>query len=126
MKSIQRRSARVSVQTTKAEQFKPTRNQSVNENKPNLPHIRSSTTISQHRLSFNPQMRHSTMSSINHIARLRTNSNYSFSKSESTRSCKEALNSNAPLLLSAMLIKQMRQDIKINRGNYFYTFHPVR
>jgi len=56
------------------------------------------------------------MSSMNVISRLQTNSNNSFHQPNSSRSCKEALNSNSPLILSALLIKQMRQDIESNRG----------
>jgi hypothetical protein len=53
---------------------------------------------------------------MNRISRLRVNSNDTLSQSVSTRTCKEALDSNAPLFLSAMLIKQMRQDITSHKG----------
>jgi hypothetical protein len=56
------------------------------------------------------------MSSMNVISRLQTNNNNSFHQSNSSRSCKEALDSKSPLLLSALLIKQMQQDIKSNSG----------
>lgn len=56
----------------------------------------------------------------NPTSRLRTNSVNRHRQSDSAQSCKDALDSNAPLLLSAMLIQQMRQDIKSNRGKYFH------
>ncbi|CAF0970588.1 unnamed protein product [Rotaria sordida] len=104
-KPIQRRSARIPVRTTKAEQLKLARQQSANENMSNLPYIRPFTTKSQ--------IRPSTISSINRTSRTRTNSNSSPRQSESARSCKLAIDSNDPLQLSAMLAKQMRQDIQI-------------
>jgi len=101
---------------TKSEQPKFTRQQSASKNKSNLPHIRSYTTASQHRLSSNSPGRYTTMSSMNVLSLLQANSNNSSHQSDSSQSCKEALDSNAPLLLSALLIKQMRQDIQSNRG----------
>jgi hypothetical protein len=118
IKPIDRRSARIPVRTTKAEQLKLARQQSANENKPNLPHVRPSTTIPQYTSSFNSSVRHPTIPSTNRITRTRATSNCSFRQSESARSCKVALGSNGPLLLSSILVKQMRQDIQSNRGKY--------
>ncbi|CAF3345024.1 unnamed protein product [Rotaria sp. Silwood1] len=112
-KPMQHRSARIPVRTTKAEQLKLARQQSANEKMPNLPYIRPFTTKSYGALSFKSQIRPSTIPSINRTSRTRTNSNSSFRQSESARSCKQALGSNDPLHLSAMLAKQMRQDIQI-------------
>ncbi|CAF2466330.1 unnamed protein product [Rotaria sp. Silwood2] len=112
-KPIQLRSARIPVRTTKAEQLKLARQQSANENMSHLPSIRPFTTKSQGALSFKSQIRPSTIPSINRTSRTRTNSNNSFRRSESARSCKLALCSHDPLHLSAMLAKQMRQDIQI-------------
>ncbi|CAF0781920.1 unnamed protein product [Rotaria sp. Silwood1] len=112
-KPMQHRSARIPVRTTKAEQLKLARQQSANEKMSNLPYIRPFTTKSYGALSFKSQIRPSTIPSINRTSRTRTNSNSSFRQSESARSCKQALGSNDPLHLSAMLAKQMRQDIQI-------------
>ncbi|CAF4589973.1 unnamed protein product [Rotaria sp. Silwood1] len=111
-KPMQHRSARIPVRTTKAEQLKLARQQSANEKMSNLPYIRPFTTKSYGALSFKSQIRPSTIPSINRTSRTRTNSNSSFRQSESARSCKQALGSNDPLHLSAMLAKQMRQDIQ--------------
>jgi hypothetical protein len=116
LKSTQRRSARIPVRTTKAEQLKLARQRTASEHNSSRPHPHPSIAASQQRFTFKSPV----MSSINHISHSRTNSNGSFKQSESARSCKEALRSNAPLHLSSMLAKQMRQDIKSNRGNYLY------
>jgi hypothetical protein len=107
IKPVQRRSARIPVRTTKAEQLKLARQQSASENRPDPPQMRSFTAIPQ---------QHST----NRISRSRPNSRSSFRQSESARSCKVALRSDGPLHLSSLLIKQMRQDIQSNRGKYLF------
>lgn len=118
-KLSQRRSARIPVRTTKAEQLKLSRQQSATKTNSNLPIIRSHTTTSTHRLISNSPIRNLEKTS---LVPFRTSSVNSFRQSESARSCKEALDINKPLLLSAMLIKQMRQDIKSNRGKYSQDF----
>ena len=111
-KSTQRRSARIPVRTTKAEQLKLARQRSASEHNSSLPYLRSSATTSRPRVSH-----HSTISSLHPLTRLRTTSNHTYRQTESARSCKEALHTSGPLTLSSMLIKQMREDIKSNRGN---------
>jgi hypothetical protein len=116
---LQLRSTRIPVRTTKSEQLRLARQQSITENISNLPNRSSSTKIPQHRLSYNSPTPQSTILSTNRIASSRTSSTSSFTRSESAKACKVALNTNGPLLLSSMLVKQMQQDIQSNRGKYF-------
>jgi hypothetical protein len=112
-----RRSAHIPVRTTKAEQLKLARQKSASEINSNLPSLHFSTMISQSKLSHRSPIRYPTASPMIYPSGSRT-SNHSFRQIQSARSCREAIDSNRPLVLSSMLIKQMREDIKNNTGNY--------
>ena len=115
---IQRRSARTPVRMTRAESLKLERQQSASEYQSDMPKIRPLTSMPQPRRSIQSQVRHSTIPLIKHVSRPRAASDSTFRQSESAQSCKIALRANRPLTLSSHLIRQMRQDIQSNRGEY--------
>ena len=125
-KIIQRRSARTPVRMTRAESLKLERQQSASEHRLEVPKIRPLTSMPQPRRSLQSPARHSTIPLIKHVSRSRAESDVTFRQSESARSCKIALGVNGPLSLSPYLVKQMRQDIQSNRGEYRTKYNSVR
>ena len=111
----QRRSARLSVRTNRAESLRLERLKSASEIREKPMKTRPLTSLPQRsdRSTFRPAIRNS---AVPFVTRSFAASESSYRQSESTRSCKLALGIDRPLHLSRFLVKQMRQDISSNRG----------
>lgn len=121
LKETPRRSARIPVRTTKAERLKLARQRSISESNSSMPYLNPLNKSRQSKISPRTPNRQQPMPSMSRLSPLQMLKNNGYRHAESAQSCKDALDSKGPLLLSSMLIKQMRQDIKNNRGKSFDT-----
>lgn len=121
LKETPRRSARIPVRTTKAERLKLARQRSISESNSSMPYLNPLNKSRQSKISPRSPNRQQPMPSMSRLSPLQMLKNNGYRHAESAQSCKDALDSKGPLLLSSMLIKQMRQDMKNNRGKSFDT-----
>lgn len=119
LKSTPRRSARIPVRTTKAERLKLARQRSISESNASLPYLTPRNKSRQSKVTPRSPNRQQRMSSASQLLSLQTLKNNGYRHGDSAQSCKDALDTKGPLLLSSILVKQMRQDIKNNRGTSF-------
>lgn len=126
LKMTPRRSAHIPVRTTKAERLKLARQQSISETNSNLPQLISPNKSRQSKVSSHSPKRKQSILSFHRLSPLQMIKNNGYRHLDSAQSCKEALDSTGTLLLSELLTKQMREDIKSHRGKSFECFCNIR
>ena len=128
-KNTSRRSAHLPVRTTKVERLKLARQRSISETNSSLPQVVTSTNkFRQSKVSARSPEQQEPISSFSRLSPLQMIKNNGYRHLDSAQSCKEALESKGTLLLSELLTKQMREDIKSNRGkiDHWKYFHHIR
>ncbi|UJR33652.1 hypothetical protein I4U23_021085 [Adineta vaga] len=119
IKPPSRPSAFIPVRTTRAEQLKLARQRSAINNASNQYTMNAFPKVSQQKPSPNVPKQQSPIPTTSRMSRPTTSGhNGSYRRAKSAQLCQTALSSNRPLRFSALLLKQIQQDIQNEEAQY--------